>query len=226
MHPLPHRPERSEPARRQPLSPAPPDRKHVCPSQGLASDRNPPRSLPHPVSLGLRPRRDRHLWVVRPGRSPDQANLFAPATHTTTNTVTTIIAHLRASSASVSDALSIYPEQELGPSIGTESIIPVKNPIERLNKEVKRRADVVGVRALLRTDGRHALTFPGAFDQGIAKPAGIVAAACEQRPGRRDLRERRPCAAVVGGLASRQKHPDRATPGIGQDVQLRSSARL
>jgi hypothetical protein len=32
------------------------------------------------------------------------------------------------------------------------------NPIERLNKDVKRRADVVGVRAFLRTDGNHALT--------------------------------------------------------------------
>ncbi len=32
------------------------------------------------------------------------------------------------------------------------------NPLERLNKEVKRRADVVGVRAFLRTDGSHALT--------------------------------------------------------------------
>ena len=32
------------------------------------------------------------------------------------------------------------------------------NPIERLNKEVKRRADVVGVRAFLRTGGSHALT--------------------------------------------------------------------
>ena len=69
MHPLPHRPERSDPARRQPLSPAPPDRKHARTSQGLASDRNPLRSPPHPVSLGLRPRRDRHLLVVRPGRS-------------------------------------------------------------------------------------------------------------------------------------------------------------
>src|SRR5690606_11112538 len=58
------------------------------------------------------------------------------------------------------------------------------------------------------------------------KPAGIVAAVCEQRPGLQDLRERRPCADVAGGLASRQKHPDRATPGIGQDAQLRSSARL
>jgi transposase-like protein len=32
------------------------------------------------------------------------------------------------------------------------------NPNERLNKEVKRRADVVGVRAFLRTNGSHALT--------------------------------------------------------------------
>ena len=32
------------------------------------------------------------------------------------------------------------------------------NPIERLNGEIKRRTDVVGVRAFLRTDGSHALT--------------------------------------------------------------------
>lgn len=32
------------------------------------------------------------------------------------------------------------------------------NPIERLNGEIKRRTDVVGVRAFLRTSGSHALT--------------------------------------------------------------------
>jgi transposase-like protein len=32
------------------------------------------------------------------------------------------------------------------------------NPIERLNGEIKRRTEVVGVRACLRTDGSHALT--------------------------------------------------------------------
>jgi transposase-like protein len=32
------------------------------------------------------------------------------------------------------------------------------NPLERVNGEVKRRADVIGVRAFLRTDGSHALT--------------------------------------------------------------------
>jgi transposase-like protein len=32
------------------------------------------------------------------------------------------------------------------------------NPLERVNREVKRRADVIGVRAFLRTDGSHALT--------------------------------------------------------------------
>jgi putative transposase len=33
------------------------------------------------------------------------------------------------------------------PNIGTKDLIPVTNPIERLNKEVKRRADVVGSNA-------------------------------------------------------------------------------
>ncbi len=32
------------------------------------------------------------------------------------------------------------------------------NPLERVNREVKRRADVIGVRAFLRTDGSQALT--------------------------------------------------------------------
>jgi transposase-like protein len=31
------------------------------------------------------------------------------------------------------------------PGIGTDFFIPVTNPIERLNKKVKRRADVVGI---------------------------------------------------------------------------------
>lgn len=35
--------------------------------------------------------------------------------------------------------------RESRPNIGTWIFIPIINPIERLNKEVKRRADVVGI---------------------------------------------------------------------------------
>lgn len=52
-------------AHRGGLPPAAQNRKHVRPIEGLAQDRNSLRPLPDPVPLGLRPRRDRHLWVVR-----------------------------------------------------------------------------------------------------------------------------------------------------------------
>ena len=66
VHPVPYRPEGPHPARRRPLPPASQDREHVRPPQGLAPDRHTIRSLPHPVPLGLRIGRNRHLLVVSP----------------------------------------------------------------------------------------------------------------------------------------------------------------
>lgn len=47
---------------------------------------------------------------------------------------------------------------------------------ERLNKEVKRRADVVGVRAFLRTGGSHALTPQRRVDHAPDRRCALRAA--------------------------------------------------
>lgn len=49
LHPVPDGPEGSDPTRRRSLPPTPRDREHVRQVEGLASDRYPLRSLPHPA---------------------------------------------------------------------------------------------------------------------------------------------------------------------------------
>ena len=64
MHPVTHRSESPNPARHRPLPPAPQDRKHVRPIEGLAPHCYEIRPMPDPVPLGLRTGSHGHLLVM------------------------------------------------------------------------------------------------------------------------------------------------------------------
>ena len=80
--------------------------------------------------------------TAQPGESQRR-----PATNASSQLIQCIgLPALRAPGASVPDGRTICPNRE-GPSRTSAPVIliPVTNPLERLNKEVKRRADVVGI---------------------------------------------------------------------------------
>lgn len=60
----------------------------------------------------------------------------------------------------------------------------------------------------------------------IAEPFGIISPVHQQRGRVRDLREQRPRPDVIRGTACQQKHLDRASLGIGQNMQLRVQPAL
>ena len=70
-----------------------------------------------------------------------------PATNSSSRLIVCIgLPALRAPGAAVLDGRTIRQNRRIpAGQIGTAHLIPVTNPLERLNKEVKRRADVVGI---------------------------------------------------------------------------------
>jgi hypothetical protein len=80
----------------------------------------------------------------RRNRASRRGGQLLTRAHSSSNT--SACPHLRAPGASVPDGRTIrHDHRDRSRALAPNSIIPVTNPIERLNGEIKRRTEVVGI---------------------------------------------------------------------------------